>query len=448
MISYHVNNDDIGMMREYDIYNNELLNDFDINNIDELIGDRQQLDMDLNEIMNEMKYEHISQRSETITKKCKKKKRKKKTNRKNKEEKEGIGYEPGAIYRAQGNLQISKNLTEIIIPNKICEYIDDIYRYMDKITAIHCYDNNIKLLNIDGDNNRLDDNNIMIINYGFHDKENSNKILYCIAEKQDTSNGKARGYKWRLINRLFTDIQIKNEYNISSKELLPKSFRNKLSFKLLLKQEIKIKKLLFCDKDCFDMIQNCNWHRLDIYNRINNKRRMTLSMTKPEFIKCITDYYTKICNHNLINLIPILLFDNDENKYLIEFIWIINIENNINIGIGLRYDSINNRLKVGGIHLDSQYIRNQHQLIDPYHNCHCLDSFQTNISDLKIGNPDDNLNKIKYYKQQITELTLYKEFLKNILKAQPNDRQDIIQDVLQKTNFQQSQQTVSSKWKQ
>ncbi len=87
--------------------------------------------------------------------KTKKKKRKKlrKGDKNN-----GISYNPNALYRAQGNIQISKQFTGTIIPITIRENINNIYSYIDKCTAI-CLNINSNELDDNG-NNCLENHNI------------------------------------------------------------------------------------------------------------------------------------------------------------------------------------------------------------------------------------------------------------------------------------------------
>ncbi len=56
---------------------------------------------------------------------------------------------------------------------------------------------------------------------------------------------------------------------------------------------------------------------------------------------------------------------------------------------------MNNKFNVvvSGIHIDKEYIMQQHELI--HSNCNCLDNFKSSKIDvLRIGNPDDDINNI------------------------------------------------------
>jgi len=76
---------------------------------------------------------------------------------------------------------------------------------------------------------------------------------------------------------------------------------------------------------------------------------------------------------------------------------------------------------VTGIHLDGDYLRQQHELVLPGHDCPALDHFESHISDLRIGNPDDLQNKINYYQQVIKVLSQYKEGVKALMKVDPSN---------------------------
>merc|ERR1711933_287510 len=136
--------------------------------------------------------------------KSKKRKPKRKKSRKNSRS-DGIGYDPNSLLRAQGNIQISKSLTDNIIPSMIKENICNVYAFMDKSCALQLFRDEHK------ENNDL----IKIFNFNFHDKE-TGKLLYCIVERQDMMANKSRGYKWIMINRLFSSDDIENEYGRSN----------------------------------------------------------------------------------------------------------------------------------------------------------------------------------------------------------------------------------------
>merc|ERR1719216_650799 len=170
------------------------------------------------------------------------------------------------------------------------------------------------------------------------------------------------------------------------------------------------------------LIDSCQWHKVEIHKRQNNKRRLTLSLTKPQFMKqCAEQTLGSNDGDHAIQLVPILMFNCDTEARWIEHVWIISIEEGVSIGIALRTDGCHGGLRVTGIHLDGDYLRQQHELVLPGHQCTCLDRFESSISDLRIGNPDDLQNKINYYQQVIRVLSQYKEGVKALIKVDPHD---------------------------
>ena len=99
------------------------------------------------------------------------------------------------------------------------------------------------------------------------------------------------------------------------------------------------------------------------------------------------------------------MYDRNCTKAHIEYIWIIRIQIDpfpIDIALSIQYSkkTINNII-VTGIHLNKELLIYRHQLV-PYRACNqstagccCFDHYQCPITNLKIGNIDEDLNKIK-----------------------------------------------------
>eukprot|EP01084_Bolivina_argentea_P314864 545402_1 len=278
-----------------------------------------------------------------------------------------------------GSVAISRELTNKIIPRMIKQKFKRLYWFMNKSLIFK-------------ENKIVTNNNICVINYDFTDKK-TNETLYCVVEAQDNQSK----YKWRMYEDLFTTNQLKSKFNISHDQL-PRSFRNnkmQTSYVTEIESTLKMKatKIIF---------HQTKWTKVSVFTRKNNTQRMTLSITKTQFEK----HLIQLCSNEkkLSPLIPILVFENN-NKYHIEFIWIIRISDN-DIGISLRYMKDTNIIKITGIHLDKQFILNQHQLISSQHcnECTCLKNFKSNINDLCIGNIDDQKNQNKNLRKQNNEL--------------------------------------------
>eukprot|EP01084_Bolivina_argentea_P104934 187851_1 len=270
-----------------------------------------------------------------------------------------------------------------IITNKIKENLNNLYFYMDKSIAMQKH----KIIKVNGEE-------IKIINYDIYDKI-TNEKLYCIVKKNKCErNGK---FKWKMVDELFAAKDIHKQYNITM-DKLPKSVRTNIEFQSQLNKQTKIKSIMV--NKMKDIIHKTKWNKIAIKNKYHTKKRTTLSLTKEMFIKnlkSLNDYN----DMNAIKLIPILMFNNVNNFHWIEYVWIIKIDNGINIGISLKYNKDNHNLIVKGIHLDKAYIIQQSQLVSPKYCSNGLDDiFTSNITDICIGNPDDNINAIKALKQR------------------------------------------------
>merc|ERR1712157_167932 len=132
---------------------------------------------------------------------------------------------------------------------------------------------------------------IRIFNFSFHDKI-TNMTLFCVAEKQDMNVNAARGYKWKMISKLYTAKDLENEFGIKE-DKLPKSFHETEKFKTYSMDKSQIENVLKNKEKRQKLIDSTAWHKVDIFNKINNKRRMTLSLTKPEFMKQCTEFVNK-----------------------------------------------------------------------------------------------------------------------------------------------------------
>ena len=324
-------------------------------------------------------------------------------------------FEPHPLSRAKGNIMISDKMIDKIIGNKTIEgeYILNKRRYIDLTTAITQW---YKQKQIDWNGKK-----IKIINYDFHEKD-TNEILYCVLLRKSYSNSNEqitqnRKYgEWTMIEALFTEKQLRQQYGILCDKLLPKSPRiyskelpssyNFISYKN--NKDKILNDLMMNPSKIEKIIYETKWTKKQIKCRKDSRRRMTLSLDKLEFQNRIKQH----CLNNDINLIPILMFNNNKNndEYWIEYIWIIRIDDILktDIGISLIYNSDKSQLKVNGIHLVKEWMINQHQLISPKHNmkCICFDNFTSNITNLSIGNPDDHLNKMKALKKSNQELKI------------------------------------------
>eukprot|EP01084_Bolivina_argentea_P153763 268081_1 len=301
-------------------------------------------------------------------------------------------YHPSTKYRAKGNIKISKTMTNKMIPNKIKFPITNIYRYLDKSIAMQYND---KQINMNDD--------CQIVNVDFQD--NNSNILFCVLRKQHIS--KSEQYKWVLDDKLYPVQEIHKLEELCILPL-PQSSRCKHAFVESMKQ------ITFKNKNIRRLIRSCKWKDIPVYRRSNqcNTQRITLSITQEKLNPLIKKTLNNISNKQLI---PILMFNN--HKHWVEYIFIVNIQKNISIGISLQRNA-QNALKITGIHLDKEIIFEQHELVSP-HNCHCLDGFVSIIHDIRVGNPNALADQMKNYKQRYET---FKQFIcKFIVEKMPEN---------------------------
>ena len=124
-------------------------------------------------------------------------------------------------------------------------------------------------------------------------------------------------------------------------------------------------------------------------------------------------------------------------------------EEGIDIGVSFKYNRQNDKIQVTGLHLDKELLQNQHTLADPQHEYKRLDSFESYINDINIGNPDDGQNEIKDLQSRNAKL---KQNLHDFVEIDGNDSAKVVemqqfvqQQVLgnnRKRNDQQSRNTT------
>merc|ERR1712130_400906 len=98
-------------------------------------------------------------------------------------------------------------------------------------------------------------------------------------------------------------------------------------FKSYKMHQNRIKNLLMDNQKIQSLINKTAWHRVDIFNKVNNKRRMMLYLTKPEFMDQCREFINKRDDDDDIDLIPILMFNDNEysNEFWIEHVRIVTI---------------------------------------------------------------------------------------------------------------------------
>eukprot|EP01084_Bolivina_argentea_P217761 369684_1 len=333
----------------------------------------------------------ISHKTNTNKKKNKNKKRhsKKQQNQILRDIYNKASYDPSPNHRARKYINITKQMTQEIIPSKMGGK-DTInwYKYMEKAIALQLNDFNCKY-NI----NQL---HMVVINYDFCDESGHEKTYYCIIERELDS--KKTEFQWFMHDKLYSAKEIKI---LNDKIIICPSSRTKLMLEI---NNIDRIKDIFRYK--YEQIMNIKWYNIIVFKRNNNKSRMVLRIEYQYMTRIMVECMMKYaCDMNKIVLIPIVIFNN--YSHWIEWIWIVRIYECVDIGISFVYNSNGNALKVTGIHLDKELIKEQHILALPHHiyKCECFDNWISYISDIEIcADLNDNENKIKAYKQKYQSL--------------------------------------------
>eukprot|EP01084_Bolivina_argentea_P024766 46110_1 len=125
------------------------------------------------------------------------------------------------------------------------------------------------------------------------------------------------------------------------------------------------------------LIDSTVWPDINVFSNPNATELTILSMNKSDFIEIINN------NMNNINLLPIIVF-NDNNESHIEYICMVKIFDDVDIGISLKYIPQMNDIKVTNIYLDKKQIQNK--LIGSHPQFNCLNN---NIYTLIINNDTD-----------------------------------------------------------
>ena len=326
-------------------------------------------------------------------------------------------FDPHSLCRAKNNINISKDMTTKIIPNRVFEapYIDNIYYYLDRITAISQWD----VQNIA--NKRY-----KVINYDFHDKD-SKETVYCLLERKGVNSNKEKDKKvnWQMIDNLFTETELSQIYQIATFPKAPRyidqhyNSKHKKVFGFEDHYQEMVTRFMVDDGKKNTLIDNTKWAKLPIKcdrksdntDQLYSQRRMQLSLDvkllrkRLKAIDITKNDESKDDDTAMIpKLVPILMFNNQKNNgtFWIEYIWIVRVDQETETDIGISLAYIDNKVKVKGIHLKKQWMMNQHQLVNTRHNteCRCFDDFHSNITALHIGNPDDHINKMNDLKKR------------------------------------------------
>eukprot|EP01084_Bolivina_argentea_P267577 454234_1 len=301
--------------------------------------------------------------------------------------------------------------------DKIQKYDNKIMENDNEYTTVYIHSFMMKVSSLHN-NNQVSDRfgtPIQIFNYGFHDI-NTDKILYFVA-KRVLNPCKERNYKWKLFEKIYNSHDIESEFGIS-KDKLPILWKIRPYFTKQLYRKITVINLIKDAKYIQELINNTAWHKkteMPIYNKHENRKRITYSIEKKDFINELIEFMS---HNNDINITPVLIRNKNDIGHHVEFMQIISIKYkrekcNIALSYEYEYELGKHSIKIVGIYLDKCFIISQHQLISDCRECKCFDHFKSNIDCLTIGNPDYFENNMNRYK---IETDKHKQRNKQLIK--------------------------------
>eukprot|EP01084_Bolivina_argentea_P101632 182172_1 len=294
------------------------------------------------------------------------------------------------MYKQQlSSIQIPRECSRKI-SSQISQQIPHLFKHMIKSS---CLQNSIVITHPE----KL--TKFRVFNFGFTQK-NTGETMYCVA-----SENNERGFQWKIIDKLYTENDIKDEFDVSINNFSNQMDRINVSINSQIEKELtrqqKVANFL-SNEECFDIIKKWQWTKTHIYNKKNNERRVTLSLSKNEFLKLL-----ELSMSNTSDIIIPFLMPDDQGHH-IEFAHIISLHKNCDVCISYRYSEELNQIEAVGIHLDGEFIKSQHQLLFPDSQCDALNNFTSDFDYLIIGNADEYLNQMNIWKQKFQR---YKTFV-------------------------------------
>eukprot|EP00484_Ammonia_sp_Unknown_P020139 CAMPEP_0197032718 /NCGR_PEP_ID=MMETSP1384-20130603/11317_1 /TAXON_ID=29189 /ORGANISM="Ammonia sp." /LENGTH=827 /DNA_ID=CAMNT_0042462417 /DNA_START=8 /DNA_END=2491 /DNA_ORIENTATION=+ len=319
---------------------------------------------------------------------------------------EHLSYEPVPQQRGKTNFQIPRQVTEekLIAMAMELEGLSNCYEYVEKSIAMQMYDGQ-----------QFNNGEVCIIHLDLHSKEKEKEALYLMA-RCIVDTKKARDHKWKVDNKVYLAREIVDQ------SMVPMSSRNCANYSKLLHNVEHIREAL---QNAKSLIVATKWHKLPVFNKKSNKLRVTVSITKTEFMRKVTAAFEQHSDAQHA-LIPIVMFNNGKKpKYEIHFVEVLEMKDEEvgvaqPVAISYHYNAHSkkhaSKVTVSGIHIDGEQLAKQHALAVPAHmaNCECLRALQASTTThFYIGNPDDDANKIKsmsklieQHKQQIAAMKL------------------------------------------
>eukprot|EP01083_Nonionella_stella_P012670 35871_1 len=279
--------------------------------------------------------------------------------------------------KTKAKYKLNRVFTQQTIPQKISRPLDvgnaSVYEFMVKMLGIN-------------QERYFDQGTIRVFNVGLRSKDSKEKT-YLVAKGVKSS----RYYPWNM-NEILTEREIMSKYRL-------KCVPMPVQIEGIDASEIKdVEEKIMALKD--QIIKHTKWTKIPIYNKedkMRSVRRMTLTLDKPKFIEYMRRHEGKM------SLLPIVMFDKND-KYYVEYVWIVRLEKNVDVGVSFEYNKAEDSVKVVGIYVDKAMILKQHQIVCPSHQHGMLNGVQSEITDLYIGNPDDHRNQMNALKKKVERL--------------------------------------------
>eukprot|EP01084_Bolivina_argentea_P299925 517037_1 len=323
------------------------------------------------------------QLSQNKKKKHKKYKPRKPNNRTNTP---SLSYAPLKTKKAQGYIDISRLMTNEIIPNKIQRKDINIYSHLDKMVGLQIT-NVIK-------------GNIWVLDPNFRCNK-TGEPLYCMIDKIDPDIKTNKKYEWKMREQLFTAKDIYNLIQIPQNELPSHVINNVLKNEI--QQNMNTIKILIKKnmKKIFDTKKPWQNTMTFINDKARNIREKKLTVRKVDYLKICMEAVNKD-----VQIIPILVFT--KNGYSIDGLVRIRIDPGLDIGISFQLNREKTTIKPSGNHIfvaDMNKNKNKNKFVaDMKANCELVNDATTiadffdgwicNYNNFSVGDP--NAEMVKY----------------------------------------------------
>eukprot|EP01084_Bolivina_argentea_P262241 443416_1 len=292
------------------------------------------------------------------------------------EEKKQREFKHSNVFGSDVNMHINKKLTTKVIPKEARESFLDIFTHMKTFAMVH---GNTAIRKF-----RNNETWFRIINFDLHSKQG--ELLYVIMEMKS---------EWKMDGRLYTKQQILERFSGNeSVQKLPQIIRLKSRYQSQVNMKNTLINLLLNGNQSENIIKTTKWNsskRIPIVN-VRNKYSFYVALSKCEFERRIL----KFTNTKSVHLVP----RSNGASYRVEYVWIVNLDINIHIGLLLKLNKHKSlSVEISGIYTN---INDQHRLIPHENNCQCLNNVNMCLTGIIIEN--DHENRIHKLEQQLNRI--------------------------------------------